>query len=332
MTIQNQQGPSPEGAEKITAPDTLQEGFENAPPTTAERADFDQSRAEVRESFKTPTETATRPKTTSNVESMPLWKRTPARIGAAAVTVAVGATLLVNSFLPHGDGNTKPALPDEGEQPVATAPAVPGQPENTAIPTETVRSIEQTQEQLAQQFIIPASTPVDKVPQLFTEKFTLLQNAGANPVDVPAQNWQSDDPYFQELANKETAAASSALLKEGEPAFVNQFLPVNLWAYGKTSFEKKVYPDTESTPYAFEGQLVGTPTIVDNGNGTYEFTMNIRMKDNGDENSMQNVAREQGDSDGVYDAIGEYHVTGEISGDRWVFSNLTSTTVSENAH
>lgn len=193
---------------------------------------------------------------------------------------------------------------------------------------DTIPSLEQTPEQLAAPFVIPADTKPEDLPDVVASKLEMLQNAGQNPVDMPAQNWDPNDPHINELATTINTAGQGALFPEGEPTYVNDYLAANIYYYGKTSFEAEIYPDTK--PYTTSIETVSY-TVIDNGDGTYTYTQTIRTRDNALQNSVQNQAREQGDSDGMYDSTSEITYTSKVNGNQIQLYGFNQTTTIPNA-
>lgn len=176
---------------------------------------------------------------------------------------------------------------------------------------DAIPSLEQTPEQLAAPFIIPADTKPEDFPSVLAERLEMLRNAGANPVDMPVQNWDPNDPYLEQLATVTTNAGNGAIFAEGEPVPVDEFHVSNLYYYGKTSFEENIYPET--VPYKISVESVDF-TVVDNKDGTFTYTQTIRTRDNATQNSVQNQRKEQGDSNGVYDSTSVLTYTTKSNG------------------
>jgi hypothetical protein len=101
----------PELPKTVKVPDTLHEGFENAPPTAAEKAVFDQSRAGLRDrdGLRKPEAQPTQPSTR---EKMSRGKK----IGLAVTGALAGAGIITAAVLAGGAGATSnsPRGPEEG--------------------------------------------------------------------------------------------------------------------------------------------------------------------------------------------------------------------------
>lgn len=255
---------------------------------------------------------------------------------AAAGAAVVAAGTIVGGVI-YGISNANsapdPQVTNSGEPNPSTTPdMLPSETPKPEVDSTQISTLEKSPEQLQAEYTIPSTVAVEDLPSAFIDKMNAAQNGGANPIDVPAQNWQPDDPVLAEIASKIDTAASMALygstdnvgytsLKEGHVSL--------LYYYGVTSFEQQIYPGTK--PYKVTTRIIDTPSITDLGDGTFDLVFNARLTDNALENSVQNQARKQGDLDGKILTEATIHLQASINGDRWVFIPFEATTTLPNS-